>query len=80
MSEVNHRSKNMLTLVQAVARQTVAATPEDFLSRFTERLQALSASQDLLVRHGWKGVELDELIRFQLSPFKDLIGSRQCRH
>jgi PAS domain S-box-containing protein len=76
MSEVNHRSKNMLTLVQAVARQTVAATPEDFLSRFTERLQALSASQDLLVRHGWKGVELDELIRFQLSPFKDLIGSR----
>ena len=37
-------------------------------------MQALAASQDLLVKHQWKGVELEELIRFQLSPFEDLIG------
>jgi len=76
LREVNHRAKNMLALVQAVARQTIAATPEDFLERFGERVRALAASQDLLVKHAWKGVELEELIRFQLSPFEDLIGSR----
>ena len=76
LREVNHRAKNMLALVQAVARQTIAATPEDFLKRFGERVQALAASQDLLVKHEWKGVELEELIRFQLSPFEDLIGGR----
>ncbi len=76
LREVNHRAKNMLALVQAVARQTIAATPEDFLQRFGERVRALAASQDLLVKHEWKGVDLEELIRFQLSPFEDLIGSR----
>ncbi|HWJ19575.1 MAG TPA: PAS domain S-box protein, partial [Geobacterales bacterium] len=50
MNEVNHRSKNLLTLVQAIARQTVATTPDDFIDRFQKRIEALSASQDLLVR------------------------------
>src|SRR5258708_8440081 len=53
MREVNHRAKNMLSLVQAVARQTAAREPQDFIGRFTERIQALAANQDLLVRHEW---------------------------
>ena len=76
LREVNHRSKNLLGLVQAVARQTIAAKPEDFLDLFVERMQALAASQDLLVKNAWKGVDLGELARSQLSHFKDLIGSR----
>ncbi len=76
LREVNHRAKNMLTLVQAVARRTVAASPDDFIDRFGERIQALAASQDLLVKSEWKGVDLGELIRSQLAHFKDLIGTR----
>jgi PAS domain S-box-containing protein len=76
LREVNHRCKNMLTLVQAVARQTLATKPEDFVRRFAERIQALAASQDLLVKNAWKGVDLDELARSQLAHFKDLIGTR----
>jgi len=76
MREVNHRSKNMLTLVQAVARQTISANPEDFLDRFGERIQALAASQDLMIKNEWKGVDLHELVRSQLAHFKDLIGTR----
>lgn len=76
LREVNHRAKNMLTLVQAVARQTVASDPDDFLKRFGERIHSIAASQDLLVKSGWKGVELGELICSQLGHFKDLIGSR----
>jgi PAS domain S-box-containing protein len=76
MREVNHRAKNMLMLVQAVARQTVATNPEDFLERFGERVRALAAGQDLLVKAEWKGVDLHDLIRSQLAHFSDLVGAR----
>jgi len=76
MREVNHRSKNMLSLIQAVARQTLAANPEDFLDRFGKRIEALAASQDLLVKNAWKGADLKDLVRSQLAPFEDLIGTR----
>ncbi len=76
LREVNHRAKNMLALVQAIARQTVAGRPQDFIERFGERVRALGASQDLLVKSEWKGVQLRDLIRSQLAHFSDLIGTR----
>ncbi len=76
MSEVNHRAKNLLTVVQAIARQTAATKPVDFIERFGERIQALAASHDLLVKNDWKGVDLGELVHCQLAHFKDLIGTR----
>ena len=54
MREVNHRAKNMLALVLAIARQTAAAKPGDFIKRFEERIRAVAASQDLLVKNEWK--------------------------
>ena len=80
MREVNHRSKNMLTLVQAVARQTAATTPVEFISRFEERIRALAASQDLLIKNEWKGVDIEELIRTQLAHFRDLVDKRIALH
>ena len=71
MGEVNHRSKNMLSLIQAIARQTIKTQPEDFLEIFGQRVRALAASQDLLVKGEWKAVELDELVRSQLAHFGD---------
>lgn len=76
MSEVNHRSKNMLSLIQVMARQTVKTQPEDFLDIFGQRVRALSASQDLLVKGEWKAVQLGELIRSQLAHFGDEHGGR----
>jgi PAS domain S-box-containing protein len=76
MREINHRAKNMLSVVDAIARQTATISPEDFVDRFSKRIQALSASQDLLVRNEWNGVEIEDLVRAQLAPFADLIGFR----
>jgi PAS domain S-box-containing protein len=77
MREVNHRAKNMLSVVDAIARQTASRDdPEHFLDRFSERIQALAANQDLLVKNEWKGVCVEDLVRAQLAPFADLIGSR----
>jgi PAS domain S-box-containing protein len=80
MREASHRAKNMLSLVQAIARQTAAGASEDFVGRFTERIQALAANQDLLVRNEWQGVDMEELVRAQLAHFADLVGSRIAMH
>jgi PAS domain S-box-containing protein len=74
--EVNHRAKNMLSLVQAIARQTATREPEDFIGRFIERIRALAANQDLLVRNEWQGVDVEDLVRAELAHFADLVGSR----
>src|SRR5260370_7932226 len=73
LREVNHRSKNLLSLVQAIAQQTVNTRPDEFLPRFQARVQALAASHDILVGNKWKGADLHELARTQLAHFRDLI-------
>jgi two-component sensor histidine kinase len=62
--------------VDAIAHQTVANSPEDYVEHVSERIRALAAQQDLLVRSEWHGVEIGDLARAQLSHFADLIGSR----
>ena len=72
MRELTHRSKNLLAVIQAMARQTArhARSTGGFLDQFSARLQALAASHDLLVRESWHGVSLRELIESQLAAFK----------
>ena len=69
LREVNHRSKNMLAVVQAVARQTarLAETPELFIESFMARLAAIASSHDLLVSRDWRGVQIVDLTRSQFS-------------
>jgi len=75
--EINHRAKNMLSVVNAIAHQICfAGHPELFAERFSQRIEALSANQDLLIRNEWKGVDVGNLVRAQLAHFADLIGSR----
>jgi two-component sensor histidine kinase len=78
MREANHRIKNLLGLVQVIARQTTAGNPEDFVRRFGARLQALAANQDLLGRDRQHGADLEDLVRAQLAHFADLVGSRMA--
>ena len=57
VNEITHRAKNLLAVVQAVARQSAnLSSPEDFAERFSERITALAASHELLVESDWKGV------------------------
>jgi two-component sensor histidine kinase len=76
MVEINHRGKNLLSVVDAIARQTATRDPEHFVDYFSQRIQALSANQDLLTKNAWHGVEIEALVRAQLALFADLIGSR----
>jgi PAS domain S-box-containing protein len=76
MREINHRAKNLISVVDAIARQTAARNPEDFIERFTDRIQALAANQDLLVKNEWQGIDVESLVRAQLAHFAELIGPR----
>ena len=75
--EVNHRAKNLLTVVQAMARQTAGrGDPATFAEQFCNRLAGIAASQDLLVQNNWQGVDVGELVRSQLCHLGDLLESR----
>ncbi len=77
MKEVNHRAKNLLMVALAVARQTAREEcPQKFGERVSERICALSASHDLLVRSEWRGADAGDLVRSQLAQFDQLIGTR----
>lgn len=73
MRELTHRSKNLLAVIQAMARQTArhGGTLANFLERFGARLQALSRSHDLLVQESWHRASLQDLVRSQLGHYLD---------
>jgi len=73
MRELTHRSKNLLAVIQAMARQTArqGGSIGTFLERFSARLQALSRSHDLLIQESWHGASLQDLVRSQLSHYHD---------
>lgn len=77
MSELNHRTKNILSVVQAVARQTARHTaPKEFDRTFNSRLLGLAASNDLLVKNDWAGVDLNDLLDVHLTHLTDAMGTR----
>jgi HAMP domain-containing protein/two-component sensor histidine kinase/PAS domain-containing protein len=77
MAEVNHRSKNLLAVVQAMVNQSSrGADPATFATDLTDRLHGLSASQDLFIKCDWRGIDMHDLVHTQLGHFRDLIGKR----
>jgi two-component sensor histidine kinase/CheY-like chemotaxis protein len=76
MNEVNHRSKNLLSVVTAIAQQTAASSPQEFVKKFSSRVQALAVNHDLLVKSQWRSIDAFELISGQLAHFGDLVGKR----
>lgn len=65
MRELTHRSKNLLAVIQAMARKTASLSDdtESFIAGFSARLRAMAAAHDLLVSQSWHGADLGELIR-----------------
>ena len=78
MREVTHRSKNLLAIIQAMARQTVkdSITAAEFERRFSARLRGLAGSHDLLAARDWHGAAVGELLRWQLGPALDAAAER----
>ena len=69
VSELSHRVKNMLAVVQAIAQQTLrrAKDPAEFAASFGGRIQSLSRIHALLSQSGWEHADLQEILRDQLA-------------
>jgi len=82
MREMTHRSKNLLAVIQAMARQTAARSQsaETFVRDFTRRLQAMSSSHDLLVNANWLGVGMQRLVKMHISQVVDLDTAQVSIH
>jgi two-component sensor histidine kinase len=71
MRELSHRSKNLLAVVQAMARFTTRSSRSlaDFEDTFHARIKALADVHDILLAKNWRGASIPELVRAQLLPF-----------
>ena len=71
MREVAHRSKNQLTVIQAMLNQSAAGAENatDFAETFRRRVAGLARSTDLMIANATQGVNLAELAKNQLKPF-----------
>lgn len=72
VDELNHRVKNMLTVVISMATQTLrrSRTLEEFEKSYMGRVYALSAAYSLLSHEGWQTVSLEALLLQELQPFR----------
>jgi two-component sensor histidine kinase len=71
--ELAHRSKNLLSVVLSIARQSAedSQTIAQFSSRFVGRIRALALAHDVLTDESWRGATLFSLVRSQLSAFSE---------
>lgn len=77
LGEVNHRAKNLLAVVQSVAKQTARESQgPEFAGTLIQRLQGLSASQDLIIKGDWMSVSLSDLAKKQLSHLGERLNKR----
>jgi len=78
MRELAHRSKNQMTVIAAMAKQTArgADTVPEFVQSFERRIFGLARSTDLLLAHGVAGVDLKELMVSQIDPFCPVDGKQ----
>jgi two-component system CheB/CheR fusion protein len=69
VEELNHRVRNMLTVVSAIATQTLARQPDpaSFVDAFLGRINALGKSYALVSLKKWQPVGLQEILDAELS-------------
>ena len=72
MAELNHRVKNMLTVIVSVATQTLKHSDDVEAARkaFLDRLHAMARSYELVSRDQWSEVSLHDVVRQEIEPYR----------
>ena len=78
MRELAHRSKNLLAVVQAIARQTAPkeTSAQAYATALAGRVQILAKIHDLIAEEDWRGAKLDELVLRAVDQFAEVDESR----
>jgi PAS domain S-box-containing protein len=71
VAELDHRVKNVLSTVQAVAAHTMDASSsmEHFVAALDGRIRSLGSTHELLSDRKWQGIPLKELVQRELAPY-----------
>ena len=71
IAELDHRVKNVLATVAAVAASTLetSSSMQHFVAALDARIRAIASTHELLSTRRWQGLPLDELLRRQLAPY-----------
>lgn len=79
MRELAHRSKNQMTVISAMAKQSARGATDitSYVQSFERRIHGLARSTDLLLAHGRAGVGLNELVAHQVAPFSPADEARR---
>ena len=74
--ELGHRVKNTLSMAQALANQTfrAAASSQDALERFNERIVALARANDVILTENWTSPSLEAVASGVLAPRGQPVG------
>jgi two-component system CheB/CheR fusion protein len=72
VTELNHRVKNMLTVIVSVATQTLKHSDgvEAARETFLERLHAMARSYELVLRDQWSEVSLHDVVHQEIEPYR----------
>lgn len=66
--ELDHRVRNLLAMVTAIASQTFAAVDRSSVAAFTARLVALGNAQGLLVQTAWQSASVQDVVSKAIKP------------
>jgi two-component sensor histidine kinase len=69
IEELNHRVKNTLAILQAIAVQTFRSASKTEREKFEGRLGALAEAHNLLSQEKWQGSELHDVVNRVLQPY-----------
>jgi two-component sensor histidine kinase len=69
IEELNHRVKNTLAILQAIAVQTFRSASKAEREKFEGRLGALAEAHNLLSKEKWQGSTLQDVVSRVLQPY-----------
>ena len=77
-AELDHRVKNVLATVSAIAAHTkdTSNSMDDFVTALDSRIRSMASTHELLSSSRWEGVQLRELIRRELAPYASSNNTR----
>jgi two-component sensor histidine kinase/CHASE1-domain containing sensor protein len=77
LGDLNHRVRNILTVVQTIVTQGLRTAPDTATAKevISGRLRALTNSMTLLHRADWKGVELADIVQAELAPYSARVNA-----
>jgi PAS domain S-box-containing protein len=69
MMEVDHRSKNVLAIVDSIVRLSDTSDPRSYAASIQQRVHALASMHSLFSERGWKNIPLADVISQQVKPY-----------